>query len=532
VAGGVEDLGFTLSILADPQAGGLRRLCDPALPRGPGGLWSLAARGLEELESGRAAVVHVDAGSRTVEEPGAPVSIVKLAVYTLPPQGEPVVELPVYQEAGGGRAAAAIYARADYRVRQALTFLVEAAGLLAAARRAREEHGVGEVFALKDGPLMQHIAAYSRAEVSIPKDDLIAYLAYAGLPRGEALEIAEASTISSGMASLAAAIVEVMERIIVEARRGWLHPLGVVEDTHRSRSLILHLATHTLAEALRSASQRRGGNAPADKVAEEAAGLLADLAIMTRQEIEKRLGGTKLADCLGLSPLEVSSASVEWGRAAKPLLEDLLASLAQRGVNPSGLQGQGLVELASVLVKGQLLPPHTRDPDLVVFAYYTGVLGSVATAPLERLDLAASTLDIHPPRELEDLRRRAHEAARRIRFRYLLADPPPTCAGLAGEAGRAGVDASPYELAAGDAYAYAPPLRVESVEGDQGEPRALAIAALEAVLARYKYPQGLLIADRASRVTLQEALAARSLAERLVPLRYYIRSWEKRVELG
>jgi len=100
----------------------------------------VSAEALATLVRERAVLVHVDAGSRTIEEPASPISMVKLAIYTVdfastPPETR--IYYPVYswRYRGEKRSSNLLYALGDYRVRQALSYLIEIAGLYAAMKR-------------------------------------------------------------------------------------------------------------------------------------------------------------------------------------------------------------------------------------------------------------------------------------------------------------------------------------------------------------------------------------------------------------
>ncbi len=520
-------------------------LGDPRYRGSPG---EIAARALNHLVDKDVMVVHVDAGSRMVDVPGAKPAIIKLAVYELdlsrtgPGSG---LYYHVYKVRTSGSDAFTnlFYALGDYRVRQSLSYLVEIAALYSelARRSGRAEVLIG----VKDGPLVQQPAQYLSPAYDIGQELAQYALAYAGLDPLEAQRIIVSSKRRNGRVNTGLMILNILDRLAEMARKGEAIPAGVVENTSRSSSLLLYLLVELTLRVLSKVGS--------DNVWKLASSVEARVV----EWLDKRY--PLYSSCLceesvtedDWRELVMTIKRVMWG-----LFQDLSRLLVLYGEAPGGLSGlvkrlaegkTGVEErarrsLASAITTGQLLTGlYTRDPDLVMLAYYLDILDSLATVPLRRYGPLVSAYDALergrarenlPDRTLESLMKAVEEALGGLYMRYIVADPPPTCREIScklADRGLGGV-LDVCSVARLDSYSYAPPIRLEFYVDNPGAPGAVDVVLLESILSRYKYPYGVMIADKASRVTREEAMTARPLEERLVPLAYYIRSWEKRVE--
>ncbi len=527
----------------------IRGLGDPPYGRN---LAEIASEALGKISSAGEPVriIHVDVGGRTLETPGTPASIIKLAVYTLELKPQPGGELwyHTYQinRPEGPQRLHLLYARGDYRVRQALTYIVELAALL---RWLREEskRGRGLIVGIKDGPLVQQLAQYLSPNFDLPEETARSALYYAGLDNRVVEDLIyrarrrkRRDSISSG-----ALMALILDELYETAENGDAYPAGVVEDTSRSSTLLFKLVAEAIIDLVLEAARSPyfNGEHAVHVASAEATKLLG---------VPLGINAERFARCLCESEEEIRSLGRRMADIMNPLLEAINRAVTLEGSLPGlaaivskvGGAEDGRLEsvraIVRALARGQLLPLSTRDPDIIMAAYYLGFLDSHATKEFERHELYASALDAIEARavsednalQMEDVKETILRVISRLKARYLVVDPPLRCDDIGDRLYRAGVSAlEPCLIAASDTYTYAPPIRLEYYR-DPGSPISLVeLAFLEAFLTRYKYPQGVMVADIASRVRYEEALTARPLAERLIPLRYYVRSWEKRIEL-
>ncbi len=521
----------------------------------------------------RICIAHVDVGSRIVESPGTSTVIMKLSTYELKVNKYQKIKSSVLQPFYGQQndlKTNLLLLPGNYRVRQATMFMLEVAATLNWANKLIHEE-CDEVIVLKDGPLLQQISQYFSQAYLLSKETVRAVLSYSGLDMNTILSIIDESErlgsiygrrdlISPGLV-----ILEIMERLYeLTSRTANLHIVGVVENTSRSRSLLLALTIALFHEAL---NRTRKSKCLPTLMAHSIEGILLDA--LSEDDINR------VSDCLGFYPNKgmqeiVSLLTSSLRPQIDSILEELNRKLERRKLSLCDLlskvtdnlawtqnpeERSALQFLSHIIVSSGLLQLASRDPDIVMLAYYLGILDSIVTSPLPRLELVASMVDAVETLEslakkskskMEDkaleIGRRLFDLSWKITSRYLIVEPPPTCQALKETISSNGLDPStvkPYLIAESDAYQYAPPLRIEYFSLEQPKQSAAtfpdlltAIVLLESAPAQYKYPIGLLIADRTSRVTVEEALSAQPLENRLIPLRYYIRKWEKRLELS
>jgi len=330
-------------------------------------------------------------------------------------------------------------------------------------------------------------------------------------------------------------MLQILERLHDLTRQGG-YPAGIVEDTSRSSSLIAWLLADQILEAV--------GQADKDTSEVTIATTISMAAIKYLDKMRR-----ELSSCLCLGDGSLRALASRMTDVFVDIVEAVSSALARRGLTPNaynvirdllaqGQKEEALLRIIQGIMLGQVLRNiATRDPDIVMLSYYMGIMKSYATRPLPRLGPLETVYDAirrhtFDERNLNLDKERLEEllsTLRSLKMRYLIADPPLRCDEIARKLSAHNVQAalSPCQTASLDTYAYA--LRLEFFE-EPGDSLVTDIAIKESFITRYKFPHGVLIADSASRITREEALTARPLEKRLLPLRYYIRSWEKRIE--
>ncbi len=498
-----------------------------------------AAEALNWLTSEEVVLIHIDAGSRTLEIPGSPVSMVKLAVYVTEFKKtgpETAVYYPVYQwktSTRGIRSSNILYVRGDYRVRQALSYLVEIAGLYSSMKRYVRQGRL--VIGYKDGPLIQQIGQYLTRSYNLSSNVALYALRYAGLDPSEVTELIQLST-TDGEVNAGLLMLQIIEKLRGLTRYN-AYPAGVVEDTSRSRSLITWLIADAMVEALSKVSAARG--LEAINVANQ---LYLNASVWLVQNLKSFLG--KCICWTWINQVRIYQALIGVLNSVVEGIESALVT-RKRSYNldalkaelQSGKKDEALLSIIRGILLGQVFENlATRDPDIVMLAYYLDVLKSYVTKPVPRLGPLESAQDAinrwkREQGELIDTAWSLVGSLSNLKMRYVITDPPMTCSAIEKELQSKQIAGTlaPCEVASLDTYQYAPPVRLEFFK--EPEPgRVTDVVLLESLVAKYKFPLGILVADKASRVTMAEALTARPLERRLIPLRYYIRSWEKRLE--
>lgn len=511
---------------------------------GAGGFWLDAQPpGPESILDADTAFFYVDAGSRTVRQPGGEAFAVKLAVLARVGGGGGVVErvfhpAPVHSD---GRLGPSILAMAGGdRARQGVSYLVELAVLLSLCRGWRElleSNGLpaaGHAIVVRHGPLLQQVHHLLSKAYDVPERVLRAALGYAGLDSETVNSVVGAARLcrDGGRANIGLAVLSLLHRLAGHTARGGCSVGGVVESVERSRVLVASVLADVVYDA--------AGKVASEKVADRI-WWMSELLRRRIADALKALGGPgRVASCLCDDPdavADVLDSRREW----EQLLTELRQELQLR--YGTGLEDASREQLEAAVRSSGVLPQGYSDSDLVYGLYYLGPTPGgglyAATRPRPRRG-DTGWLEIVLGERAREPRLRCHaeeayealDGLRRVRYTYILPRRPPGCSELREGIGAAGL--SPCEAAR--LLVVPPALRVEYVEGMKGLETLLSFTGLPASLTVYGYPPQLLVVDKYSRLSLDESHILRAILEDMSrksqPYLSFIRGWETRALLA
>ena len=486
-------------------------------------------------------VFYVDAGSKG-ERVHADFYYLKLAVLARAGSGGHVEERVYHPlvRAGGDVLPPLLVGRGGERVRQAASYIVELAALLALAVEGPQLlRGEGlpvseRLLLVRHGPLLQMVHQYTSRPYIVEVDEAERLLEYAGLDkrlRRDLIEDSYACSNGGGVdrnrVVLGLLAISVLERLVEGASKGEYGVAGVVEDVSQSRLLVSALTARLVWDVLGGI---RGSGSPVGL----AAHLADELRNTTLNSFHKR--GGILADCLSLDPNQLhqeADSRAEWSQLTAALGYGLQERFAK------GLRDAELDELETVILWGRLAPDVTDSELLYTLHYIAGGGGLYpATRPLphrSRLLLASYYLTGPQGRARcygEDTIRNRLDKLGRIVYQYVAPTEPPTCSEIAASLKRQGLSGvQPFEVA--QLVSTPPAIRVEYVEGMPWVEDLLALTIYPSRIVLYGYPPQLLVVDRFSRIHPGEILAFRSLVEELVermqPYTSFVRGWEMRI---
>ncbi|ALL01388.1 hypothetical protein Pyrde_1342 [Pyrodictium delaneyi] len=512
---------------------------------GSGGFWlpGESLPGPERLLDADTAFFYVDAGSRTVRQPGGEAFAVKLAVLARASSGGRVEErvlhpAPVHDD---GRLGPSIFTMAGSdRARQGISYLVELAMLLTLCegwQRLLDSHGLPgaeHAIVVRHGPLLQQVHHLLSRAYDVPERVLRAALGYAGLGPGTVNSIVGDARLcrDSGRANIGLAVLSLLRRLAEDASHGDCGVGGVVESVERSRIL----AASVVADIVHDVARRSASENVASKI-----WWMSELLKRKIVDALKALGGPDYAaDCLCDDPGAVADA-LDSRREWEQMLTELEQELQLR--YGTGLETASREQLEAAIRSSGVLPTSYSDSDLVYGFYYLSPApgGGVyaATRPRPRRG-DTGWLEIVLEERGGEQRLRCHideayrtlDELRKIRYAYIMPRRPPGCSELRGSLGEAGL--SPCEAAR--LLVVPPALRVEYVDGMQGWDTLLSFTGLSASLTVYGYPPQLLVVDKYSRLSLDEAHILKTLLENMSkksqPYLSFIRGWETRTLLA
>jgi hypothetical protein len=467
------------------------------------------------------------------------VSIVKLAVLLKDNNREELL-LPV-PSLGDETLPPYLVAEVGDRGRQGLSYLVEISSLLALSRE-------GEGIYVKHGPIVQQFTPYFSSVYDVDVDVMRSALGYAGLDIYTINEIVSSATLpkDKSKANVGKAALEVLRRL---GERRWALFSGIVEDVSYSRTLIYSLLAEVVAKALEEA-----GGGREEALVRRAAREIRDIAEGHYDRLEEAAG---VRDCFCEDVFSEIDDIAE--------IENYLYTLG-REVRRFGAPG-GLSEVKALLDSGEreralevlevaagsaAHSPGYSDSDLIYSLVYVSLgrrsEGSLSTVARRRLSTVRWVLRslceeesnarrLLDPRERESCEEAVREVFGRVSFRYVIPESPPSCrelrervAGLSAEGLRA------CDVA--ELVSVSPAIRVEWI-GDLEDERVeelVLLTWLSSSLTMYKYPSQLLLVDKASRVSRDEAGMVpeipREVARRRRPYTGFIRGWKSRIILA
>ena len=476
-------------------------------------------------------VVYVDAGSR--EEPsGLDTYLVKLAVLARKHGGRGVWERifhPVMITKDGALPPV-LLGQGSERVKQAAVYVVELASLLAISRRPSLVFGEDtprRLLLIRHGPLLQMISQYFSRPYVVEVEEARKLLLYAGLERSEASDLVDESHPCSprggrdhGLVVLGLLALRILAKLVEGATRREYGVAGMVEDVSRSRSFV----AASIAELVASvATSTRSGDTVllVKSIARGLRDKCMDYYMGRAQDIEKCL-------CPSIDAGQLLDSRTEW----EELLININRVLQERFSLGISSAPREYLE-AAALWSGSL--PDITDSELLYTLYYMGGVDYPATSPLShrpRLRIVEHYASTNPlikcwGDELLGLLDKLSV----LRYQYLAPVKPPSCDELGRAIASKNLSLRPCELAG--LYTVPPAIRLEYVDAMPLVEHARALTVYPARIVLYGYPPQLLVVDRYSRVSMEEALAfhqlASALVERLQPYTGFIRRWESRI---
>ncbi len=487
-------------------------------------------------------IFYVDAGSRG-ERAQADFYYLKLAVLARSNYRSQVEERVYHPlvKVGGDTVPPLLVGRGGERARQAASYVVELAALLALSRQgpsllASEGLGApGRLILVRHGPLFQMVHHYTSKPYIVDVDDAVRLLEYAGLEPPLRRDLIDESyacsedgrNVDRNKVVLGLLAITTLERLIEGALKDEYAVAGLVEDVSQSRLLV----SATTARLVKSVLGRVSGT-------KSPVGLTAHLADEMRNTALKGFHnqGARITECLSLDPGQLhqeADSRVEWSQLATALSQGMLERFNKN------LEDAEVDELETIILWGRLAPDIT-DSELLYTIYYIAGGGDLypAAKPLPhrpRLLLARYYLTGPQGRAKcyseEDVENRLRKLER-IVYQYAAPVRPPTCGEIMAMLSSQGLQGvSPYDVA--QLVSTPPAIRVEYVEGMPAVDELLALAIYPSRIVLYGYPPQLLVVDRFSRISPSETLAFRGiieeLAERVQPYTSFVRGWETRI---